>query len=428
MSERSEVMSNRATHRLPVRELLERIYGNLSHVILPETVTGGNVVLQGCLPLLMEEVHAETLIQAAGKKTYAKLYDLYRQSSLLNMWYAQELGDILRRMTMQRMDVMILKGADLAATIYPGAALRHFSDIDIMVHPEDLQMTTALLEECGYHYHQEYRFESSSKQRAAFLYVKQVPVGYLMFEVHTSPHVNEMGVVFDASQIWARARRITVGGVQVYGMGLEDLLLYCCWHYRSHTFSRLIWLYDIAMILQRHACDIDWARAYQVADAQGLLATAYYCVQWCEQLFGICLPETTGIERFQPNRRIQRMLRARLSSEPGEVILKHGAYQERKWLQRLMVDDYRTLFFVLLRIIFPSPTHLGRLYMERSRLPLRFFWLYYFVHPFVALHTFFTRRSRRERKQTHTSPAGQRETSERERKQESIVYEEMHQW
>jgi hypothetical protein len=378
-------MGNQVGEVLPVKNLLNRVYGDLAHVTLPESVVSGKVVLQGCLPLLMEEVSAEDLREEIGQTTYEKLYELYKQSSFLNMWYEQELHTILECITMKEIDVVVLKGADLAATVYPHPALRHYSDVDIMVHATDFDKVIALLEECGYHYHQEYRFESSSKERAAFLYVKQVTVGYVMFEVHTSPHVNEMRVIFDTKGIWARKRLITVGGVQVYGMGLEDLLLYCCWHYRSHTFSRLIWLYDIAMLLQRHAQDIDWEFAYRLAHAWGLSTTVYYCVRWCEQIFDITLPDASVLLKFQPNRHIQRIIRSRLHSEPSEVILRHSATQERKWLQRMMVDDFASLCVILLRILFPSPTHLGRHYMEHSVLPLRLFWLYYFIHPFIVL-------------------------------------------
>lgn len=367
-----------------IREVLERVYGGWEHVRPPANLIAGGVVLQGCLPLLMEEISTEDLIHLIGQKKYKQLRFLYRQSSFLNMWYGLELKRVLESLTAAQIQVMVLKGADLASSLYPRPELRHFNDVDLLVRPEDLTITIAILEGLGYSYHQEYRFEANSKQRAAFVYVKKGPNGYTVFEIHTRLHSNEMGVSFAPLQIWERARLITVAGVSVFGMGLEDLLVYLCWHYRSHVFDRLIWLYDIAIILRRYADRLDWTLAHRIAYESGLAATLYFSVLWCKLVFNIAIPAKARIERFMPPNIILRLI-ACLVGDDLTFVLQRIALRERKILQRLMVDNVRMLCLVAVRTIVPSPTHLGRLHMEHSRLPLSFFWLYYPLHFLTVL-------------------------------------------
>lgn len=379
-----------------VSTLLEYMYGGLENVPLPSTIPSGSGVVQGCLALLMRESPAQVLIEQMGARKYEQLRSLHQHSSLLNLWYSWELKNVLQAITEEHIPVMVLKGADIATMLYRRTELRHYSDVDLMVRPEKLAATIAVFERLGYHYHQEYRFETVSRQRAAFVYVKEVAAGYLVFEIHTSPHSNEMGVSFDAAQLWERARPITIEGVNVCGMGMEDLLVYLCWHFRSHSFSRLIWLYDIAMVLLRCSDSIDWNVVGDIARKQGLMSTVYYCVVWCQQALHISLPEHVHIERFAPPAFIQRLI-THFVGDDLTLLLQVGAHHERKLLQRLMVDNRPALSLVLTRAVFPSPTHLGRLYMEHSHLPVRLFWLYYPLHPLFMLQAYFRNRSHRKK-------------------------------
>ena len=369
---------------------LERIYEGLNHAPSPTTFPQGTAILHGCLPLLMGEVPAEELIQRVGQQKYTRWRDLHRQSTLLNLWYGLELKLVLEAAREAHLPVMVLKGADLAFTLYADPEQRHFSDIDLMVKPEHLAAFIALLERLGYRYHQEYRFEAISQKRAAFVYTKEVAAGYLVFEVHTSPHSNEMGVSFDVAGLWERSRTIVAAGVPAAGMSLEDLLLYLCWHFRSHAFDRLIWLYDIAVVLQNCADDLDWTLLYRLARTQRLVSTLYYCLRWAEQVFGVSLSKNAELERFKPPALIQKLIR-RYAGDDFIPVMKRSARRKQKLLQRLMVDNLWQLCTMPLHVIFPSPTHLGRLYMEQSHLPVRLYWLFYFLHPFILLKAFVTK-------------------------------------
>lgn len=387
------------TRAIPLIEhVLDHSYRGLSHKLRTMGLNASASTLQGCLPLLLQQVPAERLIELVGQKRYEELRTCYQEMSHLDLWYSLELRNVLEILKAKGIQVMVLKGADLAATVYPQPGLRYFDDIDLMVQPEDLPATTAILEQLGYSYYQEYRFEAISKRRAGFVYVKSTAAGRLVFEIHTSPHSNEMGISFESVHLWERARPITVCNSDVCGMGLEDLLIYLCWHYRSHFFGRLIWLYDIALILMLYGDQLDWALVRQLAHERGLAATLYYCKHLCAQKFNTSLPETIKIEECAPPVIVQRLI-AHFIGDDLTLVLRPTAYRERKLLQRLMVDNTNALCLIGLRTIVPSPEHLGRLYMQHSRLPMHLYWLYYPLHPLLLIWEYF--RERRHKKSPH---------------------------
>src|SRR2546429_1178552 len=96
--------------------ILEVLYAELATGRLPETVSSGAVILQGCLPLFMDVVPAATAIERIGQKKYTHMRQLYKESSLLNLWYGLELQQLLLALNDAQIPVMVLKGADLAAT------------------------------------------------------------------------------------------------------------------------------------------------------------------------------------------------------------------------------------------------------------------------------------------------------------------------
>ncbi len=357
-----------------VEPVLRFMYGDVPQVLRTMHLENRASLLQGCLPLLLQEIPAATLKQWVGEQRYEELRAYQRAMSVLNLWMMLELEQILAALAAEHIPVLLMKGVDLATRLYPQPDLRYFDDIDIMVHPEHLARVAAILEQQGYAYHQEYRFEAISTQRSGFVYVKPVAAGYIAFEVHTAPHVNELGITFDVASLWQCARPITIHGVSALGMGLEDLFLYLCWHYRSHTFERLVWLYDIAIFLRVAGSTLNWETLAQRAAALKLRVTLSFVLRWCEQLFHVYVPEAARCMQAVSPLPVRACIALWLGNDTTRV-LKRPAESERKFLQYLMVDDFRSSALVLLRAVFPTPTHLGRRYMENSSIPLRLFWL-----------------------------------------------------
>jgi hypothetical protein len=163
-----------------------------------------------------------------------------------------------------------------------------------------------------------------------------------------------------------------------------DHLLYLCWHFRFHWFSRVIWLYDLAAMLRAPGSQIDWNELILTARRQHAATTLYYCLCWCRDLFGTSVPREV-LARLRPPL-VCRLIVERITMPEAVRALALPQWEKRRILaHRVMVDSTAELLAEGRRAFFPAPVNLGRRYMEHSRLPLKFLFLYYFIHPWMTI-------------------------------------------
>jgi hypothetical protein len=61
-----------------------------------------------------------------------------------------ELEVVLAALTEAGLLTILLKGAALAYTLYPDPALRPMSDLDLLIHPQDLKQAVQVIQSMGY--------------------------------------------------------------------------------------------------------------------------------------------------------------------------------------------------------------------------------------------------------------------------------------
>src|SRR5207237_2152698 len=83
---------------------------------------------------------------------------------------------------------LLLKGSDLAFTVYPDPLLRPAADVDLLVRPGDLARALAVLVARGYTRTDEYRTAAEAPHRDSFTYCRGTPVADLHVEMHVGLH------------------------------------------------------------------------------------------------------------------------------------------------------------------------------------------------------------------------------------------------
>jgi hypothetical protein len=198
---------------------------------------------------------------------------------------------VAQTLAVERIEVIVLKGPALAATIYPVAALRPYGDIDLTVHEADDARAASALERNGFH---ETPFEPEVARRAhadhgaeeSFhrLFVKS-PEG-LLFELHLDPLQLGLRPMCEAGR-WARA--VPFGRIPWAQMLCpEDQLIQLSVHAHKHGFSRLIWLKDIELVLAKGG--LNWDLVDDVARREGVGASVWYSVYLAARLLGFDVP------------------------------------------------------------------------------------------------------------------------------------------
>src|SRR6266487_619466 len=345
-----------------------------------------NQELPRLIPVLCAYFSHGELVELVGEKLTNEILDTYHIEILQNMLLEHEFEQVLQRFNSASIPLMLIKGPALAYTVYPKAHLRTYQDIDALIHPDDLAGAHELLTQMGYVFYNEYRADAFDERRTGYNYsLKCSNFPYeVMIELHTAPHSSEIGTLFDRDELWKNANTITIFGQPVRTMNPTDHLLYLCWHYRFHGFTRLLWLYDLVMILRVYGDTLDWDSLVRSAHRQHMAANLYYCLSWCRDLFGVAIPDSLFTMLHPPA--LSRFIVEQIAMPDVANALSVADCQERRLVaRRAMVDSNNELFRAGLRMLFPSPIAMQKRYMDHSRLPLQLFFLYYLTHPWITL-------------------------------------------
>ncbi len=170
---------------------------------------------------------------------------------------------------------IVLKGAALLDDLYQGhVGLRPMGDIDLLLHPADLPVVTGWLRRRGY--------EPVSRESPFF------SRGVVSFDLHTeivgSEWVGRKAHVFrlDPVALWREAVPRELGDPAVLVLSPVHQRLQLVVHALKHSYSRLIWLVDLALVLR----DAPWPPLLEQARVTGALRPLAYAVSAVERLLG----------------------------------------------------------------------------------------------------------------------------------------------
>lgn len=345
-----------------------------------------NEELPRLIPLLCTYFTRDELTELIGKKVTARLLDMHRLEVVQNLFLEGELQKVLHAFNEATIRIMLFKGPALAYSVYPQPQLRTYHDIDALIHPDDLEHARNVLTRMGYTFYEEYRANVINSKRTGYNFTLKREDSWLevLIELHTAPHESDIGTTFDVAALWANAQAITVLGEPTLTMNPLDSLLYLCWHYRFHSFSRLLWLYDVVMLVRTYGSELDWAALVKKARQQHLATTLYYCLCWCRDLFGVAIPAQV-LSGLMPPLACRLVVERVAMPDVARTLVTAQGQARRVLAHRAMVDTTPGLLKAAARTLFPTPAMLGQRYMEHSRLPLQLYFVYYLMHPWVTL-------------------------------------------
>jgi hypothetical protein len=194
---------------------------------------------------------------------------------------------------------ILLKGAHLASTVYGEPALRPMADLDLLLHPPELERAERALCAVGY--------SSTRVEPVADVCTTdhQLPIltkdGGYPIELHWTPVALSIGARLDLEDLWSRAQPVTVDGEPALVLAPEDALLHICVHggLQSLFDHGLRPLLDVAAILDRHGATFDWSTVEYRAHDWGIARSVYLVLELARSDVGVPVPAST-LDRLQP--------------------------------------------------------------------------------------------------------------------------------
>ena len=250
-------------------------------------------------------------IPADAQKRLSDGFDRNAFQSLAN---AAELITLLKEFEQQKIAAMPFKGIVLGAGIYHDLTTRPAGDLDVLIHYRDLLRATALLKARGYelktptnpdgtpeapHYF-EYHFERASDGRVLELRWR--------LELTQPRFRKNLGMEW----VWPNHVSAELAGTMVPDIRPEILLLVLSMHASKHVWSRLIWICDVARLIEVHP-QINWSEVMREAKRTGL---------WRALALGVLLAHRVADVRV-PDRVLQRMTADRTAVALAHYIDEH---------------------------------------------------------------------------------------------------------
>jgi Uncharacterised nucleotidyltransferase len=229
---------------------------------------GKLAVEQGVAPLLYRYFETLGLPEGAPVALRDTVRSAYYQSFAQNTLLFAELGLLLRTLHEASIPVIALKGAHLASELYPEIALRPMNDLDLPVHEADFDRARQVLESNGYTQPFPVLSQKATRQVGFELYLckpgEQLPGVELHWGLVASKRDRRSAPV---SWFWENSEHFSFSSDHSTDSSAtraltptSNLLYLCAHHFLEHggAGERLLWLYDIFLLLTRCAERIEW--------------------------------------------------------------------------------------------------------------------------------------------------------------------------
>ena len=278
--------------------------------------------------------------------------------------------------------VVLLKGAALLHSLYGDAGPRPLSDIDVLVCRGELDVARRALRTIGFtpaDERDEHFFRRDMHTVFHRPLLRSIPV-----EMHWDLTEPYRPYAFDLNAIWAGTRSVGSDWRVLRMMSDEHTLAYLCLHLERHALvyrhvldrddwfdvvtrggagARLIWLYDVALAVQRWGSTLDWDRLVECSNLWAIAPSVRAALEICRRVL-LVEPPKNVTERLHGRRAglvesvASRALVVR--SSDGSRATQESGHTYRNATLALNVSGFLT----------PSAAYLRRRYGVGTRLSL----------------------------------------------------------
>lgn len=213
-----------------------------------------------------------------------KLQHHYEAIAGRNLFLTTQLLQLIDLLENRHIPMISYKGPALAFLAYDNISLRHFADLDILVHPHDYLATQKLLSGHGYRLAIDWGWECSLVDDDHRVSV----------DLHQGILPKKFRLHLDFQSMQQRLETLPVAGGKIKTFCPEDMLIILCLQLVKDGLEsnplRLIKICDIAELLGAHP-DLDWGRVLKEVRTLGCPQMLLVSLSVTHKLLGTPLPE-----------------------------------------------------------------------------------------------------------------------------------------
>jgi hypothetical protein len=209
---------------------------------------------------LLRAAAVEGLVGLLARAALNPSRELWMQSKSLEARATSMLDELARLIAAfrdARMPLLAFKGPVVSQQLYGSAALRGFSDLDLIIAPSSADAAESLLRELGYRSMESLgERERMTNRRFAGQSLFINDAKEVLLDLHTRFSNAQFPIALSFDDAWQRRVNVHIGAHDVPTLGDIDLVVVTCSHAAKHLWHRLEFLAQIAALARR---DIDWS-------------------------------------------------------------------------------------------------------------------------------------------------------------------------
>ena len=235
---------------------------------------------------------------------------------------AAELLEVLNEFEKAGIAAIPFKGVVLGASAYGDITARTAGDIDVLIYYRDLLRATRILKERGYELKTKVLEDGSPEAVNYFEYHFQRANDGMVLELRWRLELTQPRYRHDLGMdwVWPRRRTVKLAGADVPDFDAVAELLMLCMHGSKHVWSRLIWICDVAKLLESEPA-LDWDSALREAKRVGLWRCLALGVLLAHRVAGAQVPDEV-LRRFEKDRTARKLAEAlekNVLEDPGRI-------------------------------------------------------------------------------------------------------------
>ena len=294
-----------------------------------------------------------------------------------NLQMYQVLARVVSVLQKEGIDVIILKGPYLAATVYPNIGTRAFCDLDLLVRRIDLPKVEYCFNTMDFSIQSEIQFSREFYERHFHLPFTD-DKGSIV-EIHWD---FEEPIRFSNKNIirefWANAEKKSFESLDAKVLSPEDTLLALCLHNARHNLSMLSIFSDIDKLVSFYKKRLNWEKLILTAKKHALSRVVYTSLFYVASLFDTDIPDEV-LRQLEPKRYVKKILQ----SEICRALVLNETESEldgiRNVIRVALMERREIRFRYIFRYIFLPLEMLASIYKVNND---RLVFIYYIVRPF----------------------------------------------
>ena len=320
----------------------------------------------GVLPLLYQALSAtEGVVPAEEMHSLRVTYQTNLHKALFLSREFIRIADCLDAIGVQ---FLPYKGLALAEAVYGDIALRQSGDIDLLIRQQDLPRIREAVLDLGYAPHAPLsEAEEQAYLKSGYECAFDSAAGRNLLEVQWAIQPRFYAVDYDMEGLFNRAVPMAVAGRSVKTPSLEDLFIILSLHAAKHVWGRLVWLCDLAEIINLPA--LNWSWIGSETAKLGVVRIVRVTLLLAQRLLGAPIPIAAENSLPQDSRSVvlAEEIERQIVSQSDSNVESFDYFRRMLRLRERTTDRLR----FLARLVFtPGPGEWSTIRLPRPLFPL----------------------------------------------------------